>query len=162
MTKYTIPLVPDDTRMTMTLDERSTWAYGILMPLTTIAYFAVVLPQLSSGGPSQVQWQVPMLIAVAVIILGTIVGTIISAIVSGIISRGVDTEFGSDIRDKEIDRHGNRIAEVVTGLGMAVVIVLAMLDVDTFWIGTAAFSIGAAGATWGAVVKLRLYRAFAA
>lgn len=159
MNKHTVPVIPDDAPMTMTLDERSTWSYGILVPVTTAAYFAVVLPQLGQGGPSQVQWQVPMLIAIGVIILGTIVATIMSTIVSAIRSRGVDTEFGSDIRDREIDRYGQRKTEIVTGIGFGAVIVLAMLDLDTFWIGSAAFAIGAIGGTWGAIVKLRAYRA---
>jgi len=161
MTKTVNP-VPDDAPMTMTLDERSTWSYGILAPLTTAAYLAVVLPQLGDTAPAQIEWQVPMLVAIGVVIVGTIIGTILSAIFSAVRSRGVDTEFGSDIRDKEIDRNGQRITEIITGLGLGAVIVLAMLDLDTFWIGSAALAIGAIGATWGAVVKLRLYRRSAA
>jgi len=161
MTKIVNP-VPDDAPMAMTLDERSTWSYGILAPLTTAAYFAVVLTQLGETTPAQIQWQVPMLVAIGVVIVGTIIGTILSAIFSAVSSRGVDTEFGSDIRDKEIDRHGQRTTEIITGLGLGAVIVLAMLDLDTFWIGSAALAIGAIGATWGAVVKLRLYRRSAA
>ena len=157
MTK-TVKPVPDDAPMTMTLDERSTWSYGILVPLSTAAYFGVVLPQLSETAPAQIEWQVPMLIAIGVVIGGTIVGTILSAIFSAVRSRGVDTEFGSDIRDKEIDRHGQRTTEIITGLGLGAVIVLAMLDLDTLWIGSAALAIGAIGATWGALVKIRLYR----
>lgn len=152
------PHLSDDERMTMTLDERVTWCYGILASATALGYFAVVLPQLVGLPASQVQWQVPMLVAIIVVIVGTILAAIASSIVTAIANGGVDTGTESDIRDKQIDRLGERSTEKVTGFGLAIVIGLAMLDVDSFFIGNAAFAIGTLGAVWGAVVKIRAYR----
>ncbi len=63
-----------------------------------------------------------------------------------------------DVRDKEIERHGDRIAQAITAFGAAAVLALAMLEVDHFWIGNALFLIGAVGATWGSIAKIRAYR----
>ncbi len=158
----TSQLKPDDERMTKTLDERSVWAYAIVGPLATLTYFVVVLSQLAQRPPAEIQWQVPMLIAIGVIMLGTILGTILSAIATAIATGGRETEFGSDIRDKQINRYGQRATEIVSGLALGAVLVLAMLDLDTFWIGNAAFAMGAVGGLWGAIVKIRAYgRSFA-
>lgn len=140
----------------MTIGERTTWCYGILVILTMTAYFAVVLPELAGKPASDIAWQAPMLIAIGVVIVGTIVGTIVSTIAAAIISR--DPHEETDIRDKQIDRHGERSTLAVTGFGIATVLALAMFEVDQFWIGSALFATGAIGSIWGSVVKIRAYR----
>lgn len=142
----------DTDRVPMTFEERNTWLAAFLVPLSTLAYFAVVIPRLLRQPASEVAWVGPMLWSIGAVIVCTIVGSIVSAIVTR------DVKAETDVRDREIDRHGDRIAQAIMGFGAAAVLVLAMLRVDQFWIGNALFLIGAVGTTWGTVAKIRAYR----
>ncbi|MBG0820127.1 hypothetical protein HS048_05175 [Planomonospora sp. ID91781] len=151
MDRHPAPEAGDD-RVPMTFEERNTWLYAILVPVTSLAYFGVVVPRLFERPASEVSWAVPMLWAVGATVVGTVVGSIVLAVAAR------DAEAASDVRDKEIERHGDRIAQAITAFGAAAVLALAMLEVDHFWIGNALFLIGAVGATWGSVAKIRAYR----
>lgn len=146
----------NDDRVAMTTGEITTWVYAILVPVTTLAYLGVVMPRLLSGPASQVSWVVPMLWAIGATIAGTIVGTIIGSIVSAIATREVPAS--PDVRDKQIERHGDRMATAITAFGSAGALVLTMFKADHFWIGNALFVIGAIGTTWGAIARISAYR----
>lgn len=152
----TVEQTARDDRHSMTTGEQATWWALVLVPLASLGYLAVVIPQLVGTPVGEVQWQIPMIIAIAAAIAGTIIGTIVGAIIRAIVTR--DTETGSDIRDAQIDRHGDRLAFMAAALGGIPILVLAMLELDPFWIGTAVFLTGAIGATVGAVSKIRAYR----
>jgi hypothetical protein len=146
----------DDAPVPMTMGERVTWVYGVLVPVTTAVYFATVLPQVATTAVDDIAWQLPMLVAIGIVIGGTIVGTIVSAIVAAIVTRVTEQE--SDIRDTQISRYGERSNLAVIGVGIGVVLAMAMLDLDQFWIGSALFTVGAVGATWANIAKIRAYR----
>lgn len=146
----------DEERAPMTMGERTTWVYGVLVLLAAGAYFAVVLPRLADTPVADIAWQVPMLIAIGAVIAGTILGTIASAIVAAIVSRDMPQE--ADIRDTQISRYGERSNLAVIGVGIAAVLALAMVELDPFWIGSALFAVGVVGGTWANVVKIRAYR----
>ncbi len=99
----------------------------------------------------------PMLWAIGATIVGVIAGTILVSIAAGIANRGV-LESKEDVRDKQINRYGDRIAQAITGFGAAATLVLVMLEVDHFWIGSTLFLLGSIGATWGTIAKIRAYR----
>ncbi|MEV4412008.1 hypothetical protein [Catellatospora sp. NPDC049609] len=142
----------DSERVPMTFEERNTWCALILVPVSTLAYFAVVIPRLLRQPAAEVAWVGPMLWSIGAVIVGTIVGSIAAAIATR------DVKAETDVRDREISRHGDRLAQAIMGFGAAAVLVLAMLRADQFWIGNALFLIGAVGTTWGAVAKIRAYR----
>lgn len=157
MTKPATASMPlDDDPMPMPMGERVTWVYGVLALITAIVYFATVLPRLSDTPVGEIGWQLPMLVAIGVVIVGTIVATIISAIVAAIVTR--DVEQGSDIRDTQISRRGDRVNLAVSGVGLAIVLALAMLDVDQFFIGSALFAVGTIGGIGASIAKIRAYR----
>ncbi|QNO38065.1 hypothetical protein H4J02_03275 [Protaetiibacter sp. SSC-01] len=147
-------------RIPATTSERAAWIAAVLTPLTAIGYFAVVLPQLGGQPVADIGWQAPMLWSMGINFLGTIVVTIIATIIAGIGAglRREELDTSSDERDREIDRHGGRVALAVAAAGLLVALVLAMLEADPFWIGNAAFLLGAAGATAGAIAQVRAYR----
>ncbi|MBG0814150.1 hypothetical protein [Planomonospora sp. ID82291] len=151
MDRHPAPEAGDD-HVPMTSEERNTWLYAILVPVTSLAYFAVVVPRLFEQPASEVSWVGPMLWAVGASFAGSIVGSVLL----GVTARSA--EAAPDVRDREIERHGDRIAQAITAFGAAAVLALAMLEADHFWIGNALFLIGAVGATWGAVAKIRAYR----
>ncbi len=148
--------IPSEDRVAMTFGERNTWVSAFILPATSIAYFAVVLPRLRDQPAAEVSWVAPMLWAIGASIVGTIVGVILVSIAAGIANRGV-LESKEDVRDKQIDRYGDRVAQGIMGFGTAAVLVLTMLEADYFWIGNALFLIGSIGTTWGAIAKIRAY-----
>lgn len=173
----------DDSALPMTFGERFAWGFAILTPLIAAIYFAVVIPQLSTTPVADVAWQVPMLVAAGAIILVTIVGTIVGVIL-GVIAGGISSavkqaatahaagekpeitidesdfadSWASDIRDKEIERLGDRASHVILGVGAVVVVALAMARVDQFYIGNAMFAAAIIGAVVGSIAKIRVYR----
>jgi hypothetical protein len=148
---------PREDRVSMTFGERNTWVSAFVLPATSAVYFAVVLSRLRDQPASEVSWVAPMLGAIAASIVGTIVGTIVVSIGAGIANRGV-LESKEDVRDKQINRYGDRIAQAFLGFGAGAVLVLTMFKVDHFWIGNTLFLLGAIGATWGGIAKIRAYR----
>ncbi|MFW2512755.1 hypothetical protein ACNI3K_03155 [Demequina sp. SO4-13] len=155
-------LPEDDERAPMTMEERAVWVYLVVFVATSVAYFVVVVPRALSQPIDEVSWVVPMLWAIGISIGGTIVGSILAAVGSaiGLAARGrnPELELGSDERDKQIERLGNRATATVVSTGMLAVLVLAMIDANTFWIGNAAFLSGFVGALVEAFVKIRAYR----
>jgi hypothetical protein len=143
-------------RVAMTFGQRNAWVSAFVMPTATIAYLAVVLPRLRDLPAADVAWVGPMLWTFGATIIGTIVVTILVSIAAAIANRG-ELESKEDVRDQQIDRYGDRLAQAITAFGAAVVLVLVMLEVDYFWIGNTLFLIGAVGATWGAIAKIRAY-----
>ena len=152
----------DDEPTVMGMDERSAWVQVFAFAITTGAYLAVVIPRVRNNPIDEVQWVVPMLWALGISILTVIVGSIIAGIggAIGLTIRGldVDSELASDSRDKDIARHARlRTYWAGTALGMGALI-LAMLDVDTFWIGTYVYVVASVGAIAEAIVRIRAYR----
>jgi hypothetical protein len=145
----------------MTIDQKSIGVQLVVMPLVCIAYFTVVLTRLADTPVDEISWVVPMIWAMGAIVIGIIVGTIATAIGTHVraAARGEEADLESgDIRDKEIERLGERKTQTFTSLGSLAVIVLAMARVDHFWIASAVFLAGTIGAIYGGVVKLRAYR----
>lgn len=152
----------DDTRIPMTTSERTAWIAVVLTPVTVIGYFLVVLPQLNDTPAADIDWQGPLLWSFGINVVGTIVLTILATIGASIVAevKREKLDTGSDIRDRDIDRAGGRIALAIAAGGLLVALILAMLELDPFWIGNAAFLVGAIGATAGSVVQLRAYRGY--
>jgi hypothetical protein len=149
-----------DDRILSTTSERTAWVAVVLTPLTAAGYFAVVLPQLSNTPVAGLGWQAPMLWSFGINFVGTMLATVVATIVAGIGAglRREELDTTSDERDREIDRYGGRVALTIAAGGLLAALVLAMLELDPFWIGSAAFLIGAIGATAGAIAQLRAYR----
>ena len=112
-------------------------------------------PQLSSTPVADIEWQVPLLWAVGISIVGAIVLAIVLSIGTAIVTR--QEPEGGDIRDKQIDRHGTRVGLAIMAGGSVLALVLAMLEVHVFWIGNAVFLIAALGTVIGQIVSLRAY-----
>jgi hypothetical protein len=103
-----------------------------------------------------------MLVAIGATIVGTIVGSVVLGVggAFALYRRGRDPQLepGSDQRDREITRFATRRSVGFLQAGLLFALVLAMLDADTFWIGTAVFAMGACAAIAEAVLRLAAYR----
>ena len=146
---------PADDQRSFTTNEISTWASLVLILVTTAWYVIVIAPQLSTVPVDDIEWQVPLLWAVGISIVGAIVIAIVLSIGTAIVTR--QEPEGGDIRDKQIDRHGTRVGLAIMAGGSVLALVLAMLEVHVFWIGNAVFLIAALGTVIGQIVSLRAY-----
>lgn len=140
----------------MTSGQRSAWVAAFVMPAASITYFAVVLPRLRDQPAAEVSWVAPMLWTIGATMVGTIAGIILVSIAAGIAGRGA-LESKEDVRDKQIDRYGDRLAQAVTAFGTAAILALVMFEVDHFWIGNTLFLVGSVAATLGSIAKIRAY-----
>ena len=162
MTEHAYREPAENERGPMNVDERAVWTYLVMLIGSTVAYAAVVIPRALDTPIEDVEWVVPMIWAIGIAIVGTVLGAIASAIASAVerAARGRDPEadLGSDERDKEISRLGDRRSQGVLGAGMLATLILAMLDADTFWIGNTLYLAGALGGLVETIVKIRAYR----
>ncbi len=152
----------DDDPVVMTAEQRSVWVYLAVVIITSGAYFAVIIPRALNQPIEDVSWITPMLWALGVSIVGTIIGSILGAIggAIGLAARGIEPqgELESDQRDKDIKALGIRRSAAVSGAAMFVVLVLAMVGADLFWIGNAVYLAGTVGAVIDTVTKINAYR----
>jgi hypothetical protein len=155
-------MTEDEARVPMTGEEKTAWVYGLVVILTSGAYFAYIATQLVGTSPEAIRWEIPMLIAIGASIVGVMVLTIVSAIGgavwSGIRGRFQEPDFTTDERDRDIKRLAERRNYAVISIGLFGTLVLAMLDADTFWIGNWVFLTGSVGALLEVSTKVRAYR----
>jgi hypothetical protein len=152
----------DDDRVPMTGEEKTAWVYGVVVIVTSGVYFAYIATQLAQMPVEEIAWEIPLLVTIAASIVGVIILTIASAIGgavwSGIRGRFQEPDFTKDERDLAIKRLADRRNYALISVGLFGTLVLAMLDVDTFWIGNWVFLAGTLGAVVETLTKVRAYR----
>jgi len=152
----------DEANIPMTGEEKIAWVYGITVIVTSGAYFLYIATQLASHPVDEIAWVVPLIITVVASIVGTIIGTIVAsiggAVWQGIRGRFEEPDFTKDERDLAIKLLGDRRNFAIVSVGLFGALGLAMLDVDTFWIGNWIFLAGTVGAILESATKVRAYR----
>jgi len=171
----------DDEPDQMTMNERTVWAYLASVVITSGIYLTLMVTRLLSGHVGEISWVGPLLWTIGASVLGTVVLIVILTIgstIAGTIARTirhaitserlghphqaptpvVEIDTISDARDKEIDQIADHALVGVLGAGFVGALVLAMLDLDTFWIGNLLFVVGTVGAIVETITKIRLYR----
>lgn len=151
----------DDVRVANS-NERGAWTSGIVAVGAFLFYLYSVAPQLQDTAPDDVSWVPAMLWAIGISIVGSIVGAIVSSIAGavGATIKGLDAEdeLATDNRDKEIQWRARLTGYWFYGALAAAVMILAMLDASTFWIGSAAFMIGSLATVAESGTQIVLYR----
>jgi hypothetical protein len=154
----------DDHPVSMTVDERTAWAYLGIVTVTSGTYFALMITRALAQPIERISWVGPLLWTIGLSVTGTVVTTVVSTVVGvvrddpGSCGQDAETHLSSDVRDKEINRRGERASAGVLGTGLGAGLVLAMLDADAFWMGNLLFLFGTIGAIVQAATKIRLYR----
>lgn len=137
----------------MSYEEKGTWVLLTIAVGGYVVYLFLVLPQLLAGTlVGEIDWVTPMLWTIGGAILAGIVGRILVEIVAP-----SDSTKG-DIRDKEIDRLGERVGNSFVVIGGVGALVLAMFDVDTFWIANALYLGFVLSGMLSGITKLIAYR----
>jgi integral membrane sensor domain MASE1 len=137
----------------MSYEEKGTWLFLVIAVGGYAIYLFLVLPQVLAGTPVQdVDWVTPMLWTIG----GAIVAGIVGRILVEIVAPSESTK--GDIRDKEIDRLGERVGGSFIVIGALGALVLAMFDVDAFWIANTLYLGFVISAVMSGITKVIVYR----
>ena len=134
-------------------EEKGTWIYLAVAVAGYSFYLSLVLPEFLGGTPVDEIDYVPVM-------LWTIGGAIVASIVARIVIEIIvpSESYKSDIRDKEIDRLGERVGSSFVVIGALGALVLAMFAAETFWIANVIYLCFVLSAILSSVTKLIVYR----
>jgi len=139
----------------MTFEEKSTWIVATVTLLVYGWYFVKILGDAATTPVSEIDYQSLLLVMVGVLVVLLIVSHVVIAAATAGVAGGIE---GSDERDQKIDRSGEYVGGYVVGAGMLVVMVLAMVEAEYFWIANAALGILVLGELVTSGTKIILYR----
>jgi hypothetical protein len=135
----------------MASEEKRAW---IMIVVSTCAYVIYAVAVLGRRGQTSLA-EVPY----AAAMLWSIGGAIVASIVLHIIVSIADGSGGkTDQRDREIGRFGDYIGQSFVVMGGTVALVLAMLELDYFWIANAIYLSFVLSAVLGSTAKIFAYR----
>jgi hypothetical protein len=147
----------------MPFEEKLTWVNAVVSVVVAAVYSVIVFGRLGDVPVTEIAYRRPMLIAVVALVVLTIVGTILMAIGTAISAEIMGTGSVKDIdkkdeRDVQIGHRGMLAGYVVSSVGGLLVLGMAMLEYDYFWIANALFLSFVAAGLVSAAVKLMAYR----
>jgi hypothetical protein len=136
----------------MSYEEKGAWVYLVVVFATYAGYLAVILDRAGGGSLADVSYVAPLLWSLGISITLSIIGRIAVEIFKPSETHKVDA------RDKDILRMSERIGGSVLGVAMLVPFVLALVEVDHFWIANAMYAAFALSALVSTPVRLFAYR----
>lgn len=136
----------------MCFEEKSVWVNALITLATVTGYGATLWGRSRGVALVEVAYTAPLLWTIAWSVGATIVAHILMACIW---PKEVDKK---DVRDQEINRHGEYAGQVFLVLGGLSAMILAMLKADHFWIANAVFICFALSNLLGSVFKIYAYR----
>ncbi len=136
----------------MSFEEKGTWIVAIAMTVVGAAYFVIILGQVPTTPVTEIDYIVPMIVAIVLGIGLSIVGYIAVAMASP------EDADKSDERDKQIGRRGDSFGYNVLGVLALVPLGLAMAEIEQFWIANSLYAAFLVTALIVSAVKLVAYR----
>lgn len=136
----------------MSYEEKGQWVYLVVTAVTTVAYLFLVLGQADGRPLTEVDYVPILLWMIGVAIAASILGHIVIAIARP------NEPHTADVRDRDIGRRGEYVGGTILGIGMVIPFILAIAEVDHFWIANAMYLVFAVAALAGTTIKLVAYR----
>jgi hypothetical protein len=136
----------------MSFEEKNTWVYALVSVGAFAAYLVTILGRAQGVPVSEVPYVGAMLWSIGAAIVASIVGRIVIAVVW---PRDADR---TDQRDKEIYRFGEYVGQWFVAIGAVAALVLAMVEVDHFWIANELYLAFVLSALLSSAAKLVAYR----
>ncbi|WP_410580195.1 hypothetical protein [Amycolatopsis sp. lyj-108] len=136
----------------MALEEKRAWIMAAVTVFAYAAYLIVVFGRASSGAVVDVPYVAPLLWTVGAAIVASIVLHIAAAIAS-------PRDAGrKDQRDREIGRFGEHIGQSFVVIGGVAALVMAMAELDHFWIANSVYLAFVLSSLLGSIAKIAAYR----
>jgi hypothetical protein len=136
----------------MSFEEKNTWVYALVSVAAFAAYLVTILGRAQGIPVSEVPYVGAMLWSIGAAIVASIVGRVVIAVAW---PRDADR---TDQRDKEIYRFGEYVGQWLVVIGAAVALLLAMAEVDHFWIANELYLAFVLAALLSSAAKLVAYR----
>jgi hypothetical protein len=136
----------------MTYEEKNVWVFAVVTLVAFGAYAVTILGRAEGGTITEVPYVGAMLWTIGAAIVASIVGRIVVAVVW---PKDADKK---DQRDKEINRFGEYLGQSLVGVGAVAALVLAMAEVDHFWIANAVYLAFVLSALLSSTAKIFAYR----
>lgn len=136
----------------MSYEERNVWVMFVVSVLAYAVYVVVVLTRAQDVPLTEVAYVGPLLWSIG----GAIIVSILASIAVGLANRR-DGHL-TDQRDKEINRVGERTGQSFVVIGALAALVLALLEVDWFWIANVIYLCFVLSAIVSSMTKLAAYR----
>jgi hypothetical protein len=145
----------------MSFEEKSTWITGISQLVVGIWYLVQILSKAAIEPVATIDYIPELLVLIGASVGLTVVATVVVSVIQAAraAARGDSTEVDRvDERDRSIGRYAGNIGGYVLGVGMIPAMILAVLEVDHFWIAHAILAAFFASELIGATIKLVAYR----
>jgi membrane protein implicated in regulation of membrane protease activity len=136
----------------MSSEERRAWIMLVVTVGSYATYLTIILRRMSHTPVAEVPYVSTLLWTIGLAILSTIVLSIVASIV---MARGVEKK---DQRDKEINRFGEYVGQSFVIIGAVAAMIMAMAELDYFWIANAIYLGFVLSSILGSVAKVASYR----
>lgn len=137
----------------MSYEEKGVWVFLVIAVAGYGVYLGIVLPQLVAGvSVDELEYAPVMLWAIG----GAIVAAIVGRILVEIVSPSGSTR--GDVRDREIDRLGERVGNSFIVIGGVGALVLALFEAHWFWIANVLYLGFVLAAILASITKIVAYR----
>ncbi len=135
----------------MALEEKRAWITALITACAYVTYLVIVLSRVGDGPMAEMPYVAALLWTVGVAIVVTIVLTIAATVTTPEDSRRKDE------RDREIERFGEYTGYSFTAIGGVATLVMAMAEVDHFWIANTIYLAFALSGLLASVAKIFAY-----
>lgn len=136
----------------MTAEEKENWVLAVATLIGAVVYLAIVIPRLVGRPAAEVQYVAPLLWTVGMVIVASVVGHVVIAVAW---PQEADKR---DVRDKQIHRFGEHVGSSLMVVGAGAAMILAMLEVEHFWIANAIYLSAVLSTLLGSATKAAAYR----
>lgn len=136
----------------MSYEETGVWSY-LVAAVVTYAVYVALLVRRADGGPLV---DTPYVSLLLWMLLVSVVISVVARVVLVAARPGEGQEV--DVRDRQIARHGDTVGGQVLSIAVVGVLVLAVLEVDHFWIANAVYLAFVLQAVVSSAAKLVAYR----
>ncbi|WP_340688586.1 hypothetical protein LCL61_14930 [Amycolatopsis coloradensis] len=134
------------------MEEKRAWIMVVVTVFGYAAYLIVVLRRAGSGPLVDIPYVAPLLWTIGAAIVASIVLNVAAAITS-------PRDAGrKDQRDREIGRFGEYIGQSFVVIGGVAALVMAMAELDHFWIANTVYLAFVLSSLLGSIAKIAAYR----
>ena len=136
----------------MSFEEKGAWVSVLVTVGTYVAYLIIILGRADGAPLAEVSYVPTMLWTIGIAIALQILGRIAVAIAKP------SEADKSDVRDKEINRFGDYVGQSLVVVGGLAALIMAMAEVDHFWIANTIYLAFVLSGILAAVTKIIAYR----
>lgn len=136
----------------MSFEEKSTWIMAVISPVACLVYALEILSRLEHAPAAEIPYAWPMVVS----IVAAVVASIVAHIMVGIANPKEAEQ--RDERDTHIARFGGNISGCVLAVACTNVLIMALVEVEHFWIANGLYASLVLADVTGSVTKIIGYR----